>query len=430
MHRIILQNQERRLLAFWLAAAVGFLSTGCLPQADCADKVARQAKKVHRFDRPGVSFDNCFSGARLNDCAQIESSKFRLVICPENTPINDSAWYAFKVISNKEQTVTVHLAYENGTHRYRPKVSHDGAGWTPLDPDAYEVGPKKKEATLQLKVGLDPLWIAGQEMIGVEELNEWLSTLAKLPFAKRGVLGYSVERRPIYKLEFTEAAEPDNVMIIGRQHPPEVTGSIGLMAFVETLTRDDELARRFRAAFRVIVVPLVNPDGVEHGHWRHNMNGVDLNRDWGPFTQPETRALRDEILQLPAADVGRRLFLFVDFHSTHHDVFYTQRDDQETFPKDFASNWLSAVGERASGHSIRRVAVSGSKPTSQRWVHRTLGTAAITYEFGDNTDRERIRHVAVISAKEMMRLLLLARQETRVPARAEVEPSAMAPVGP
>jgi hypothetical protein len=31
-----------------------------------------------------------------------------------------------------------------------------------------------------------------------------------------------------------------------------------------------------------------NPDGVDKGHWRLNDGGVDLNRDWGPFTQPET----------------------------------------------------------------------------------------------------------------------------------------------
>ena len=422
MHRTFPQIMEYRLVAFLLAIAVGFLWTGCLPEANCADKIEPQAKKVYRFEQPGVSFSNGFSGARLNDCVQLESNRFRAVIRPENTPINNSAWYAFKVTSDQEQTITVQLTYENGTHRYRPKVSHDGARWKPLDPDAYETAPKKKEVTLQLKVGPDPLWVAGQEMIGVRELNEWIDRLAKLPFAKKSILGPSVEGRPIYKLELTEAAEPENVMIVGRQHPPEVTGSIGLMTFVETLTRDDELARKFRAAFRVIIVPLVNPDGVEHGHWRHNVNGVDLNRDWGPFVQPETRAVRDEILQLEATDMGRRLYLFIDFHSTHRDVFYTQRDDQETFPKDFASDWLTAVGKRASGHSIRRVGVSGSKPTSQRWVYRTLGTAAITYELGDHTDREQIRRVATISAEEMMRLLL-ARQKARVPARAVTGPA-------
>ena len=35
-----------------------------------------------------------------------------------------------------------------------------------------------------------------------------------------------------------------------------------------------------------------NPDGVDSGYWRHNSNGVDLNRDWIEFTQPETKAIK------------------------------------------------------------------------------------------------------------------------------------------
>jgi len=44
---------------------------------------------------------------------------------------------------------------------------------------------------------------------------------------------------------------------------------------------DSELAREFRRRFSIIMVPLLNPDGVVLGHWRHNVNGVDLNRDGG-----------------------------------------------------------------------------------------------------------------------------------------------------
>ena len=76
--------------------------------------------------------------------------------------------------------------------------------------------------------------------------------------------------------------------IVGRQHPPEVTGSMALMEFVETIVGASDLAKEFRQSFRTIVIPLMNPDGVAAGNWRHNLNGVDLNRDWGPF-----RAARD-----------------------------------------------------------------------------------------------------------------------------------------
>jgi hypothetical protein len=408
-----LQQGKRRWTAAFaaVALAVGVWLGGGAPQAVGAEKIALQSKRDYCFESAGVTFSNRFSGARLSDSVEIGPGEFRLVIRPENTPINDSAWYAFQVTSGRAQTVRVRLTYENGKHRYRPKISCDGRHWKPLPPETCKPGADKREAVLELHVGPEPLWVAGQEMLGVEELNAWADRMAQLPFAERSLLGRSAEGRPIRELVLTEAEEPDHVVIIGRQHPPEVTGSLGLMAFVETLARNDGLARRFRRAFQVTVVCLVNPDGVERGHWRHNVHGVDLNRDWGSFAQPETRVIRDEILRLDASP--GRLSLFVDFHSTHHDVFYTQKDDQETFPEDFTPRWLAALRDRVPGHSVRGVASSGSKPTSQRWAYQTFGVASVTYEVGDNTDRRRIRRVAEASAEEMMRLLLPA--EARPP---------------
>src|SRR3546814_2301684 len=80
---------------------------------------------------------------------------------------------------------------------------------------------------------------------------------------------------------------------LGRQHPRETTGTQALMGFVDELAADSPLARDFRERTLVIVLPLLNPDGVVEGNWRGNINGQDLNRDWGPFTQSETRAVRD-----------------------------------------------------------------------------------------------------------------------------------------
>ena len=82
-------------------------------------------------------------------------------------------------------------------------------------------------------------------------------------------------------------------MVFGRQHPPEVTGWLAMKAFVETLNGDSKLAKKFRKKYTTYVVPLMNPDGADLGHWRHNAGGVDLNRDWSQFHHPETQAVRD-----------------------------------------------------------------------------------------------------------------------------------------
>ena len=65
------------------------------------------------------------------------------------------------------------------------------------------------------------------------------------------------------------------------------------------MTGDTQLARDFRHKFHVLVIPLINPDGVNNGHWRYNVNGTDLNCDWGTFAEKETHAVRDEADTLP-----------------------------------------------------------------------------------------------------------------------------------
>ena len=95
-----------------------------------------------------------------------------------------------------------------------------------------------------------------------------------------------------------------------------------MKAFVETICSDNELSKRFRAEYNTYVVPLVNPDGVDNGHWRHNYGGVDLNRDWENFNQPETSAIRD-FMQQKVRQASGKFYFGVDFHSTWEDIFYT-----------------------------------------------------------------------------------------------------------
>jgi hypothetical protein len=62
-------------------------------------KAALQERRVWVFADPAptVTFDNQFSGARVNACTQIGPREFKVLITPENEPINPSPWYAFRV---------------------------------------------------------------------------------------------------------------------------------------------------------------------------------------------------------------------------------------------------------------------------------------------------------------------------------------------
>jgi murein tripeptide amidase MpaA len=181
------------------------------------------------------------------------------------------------------------------------------------------------------------------------------------------------------------------------------------MRFIEEIAGDSDMARMFRKDFHVVVMPLVNPDGVDAGHWRHNLGHVDLNRDWGPFKQPETTAVSQGIMALSKSG---RLYLHLDFHSTFHDVFYTQPDEEPTSPAGFTKLWLEGLQKRVPDYHVNREKSPTPTPvTSAYWAHHTFGIPGITYEIGDNTDRAMLKRVAAAAAQEMMSLMLGMKDE-------------------
>ena len=205
--------------------------------------------------------------------------------------------------------------------------------------------------------------------------------------------------------------EPDlkkpYVAWVGRQHPPEVTGALALIPFSEEVLNESELSKRFLKHFNVLIVPMMNPDGVKAGHWRFNDGGMDLNRDWGPFSQPETRAVRDAFKRF---ETGQdEIAFFLDFHSTWSNLLYTQADDEPTKPPMFARDWLAAVDDRLDDKVYpftREARHNSGKPISKNYIYDTYGISAITYEVGDETPRGTIDVSARVFAQEMMSLLL------------------------
>ena len=247
--------------------------------------------------------------------------------------------------------------------------------------------------------------------MGVAEIESWIEKMTRRKFIRRFTIGRSIGGHPIRMMQIGNGKSRNLVFVISRQHPPEVTGTFGLMAFVEKLCEDAPLAKRFREKFLVLVFPLVNPDGLDEGHWRHNLGGADLNRDWKNFRQPETRQVRDALLKF-ASRPRARPFLFLDFHSTKQDVFYTQKDSHPTFPENFTRDWLDALDKRFPEYKVRR---SGSHDpttgTSKGWFYERFKIPAVTYEFGDHTDRELIRRITGGSTEEIMKLLLAAAEK-------------------
>ncbi len=361
------------------------------------------------FAEDGVMFDTQFAAARINACVRTARDQFALATSPENRPINASPWFAFRVSAKTEKTISIRLSCEGTALRYIPKISVDGVTWIALPAEAYKHGPSADEGTLTLKVGKEPLWIAAQEIISTERLESWSRTLERLPFITRAEIGRSVLGQPLYQLEINAVpagTKPNFITVVSRQHPPETTGSQALMRFIETLISDTPLARRFRQKFAVLLVPLLNPDGVNAGHWRHNALGVDLNRDWGLWENPETRAVRDQIQALRAR--GPHYF-HIDFHSSFVDGLYTQPDDWPSQLPGFTAAWIAGITSRLPNNTPKRS--TQRKPTittSHNWAYREFGIPTCTYEVGDNTDRVMLQAIATAAAESLMEQLLAA----------------------
>jgi poly(3-hydroxybutyrate) depolymerase len=357
-------------------------------------------------DLGDVRIEADFPMARADGCFRQAPDQVAVLVMPEAAEIIPAAWYAFRVVADRERELKVQLVYGTAGHRYRPRVSDDGVAWRYLDDRRVVVSPDGT-ALLQLAVGPRPLWVAGQELWPSERHQSWLDRWRGRPDITVSRLGWSGQRRPIGMLRTdVGATRPQTVVFIGRQHPPEVSGAFAFEAFVETVLDDSELSRRFRATHRVVAVPEVNPDGVEMGYWRHNAGGADINRDWGPFTQPETRLMRDLLAGIER-DPTTRLTVFLDFHATGHDVFYTQKDEQPVTPPLFEMRWLGRLQERMPGYAVNRSpGYKPGNPTAKTWVYETYGVPSVTFESGRDTPRDLVARLGVESARAMMETLL------------------------
>lgn len=389
------------------------------------------AAQASEHDSPACSsdvadIDREFEGAAFASCEVSADGHFRLTITREDANVtNPSPWYAFRVTPRVPGEVIVTLTYEDAGHRYWPKVSEDGEVWTRMAENAVVIEGDGGEAvaTLSLQLGNASLLVAAQELLLPADYSEWLKGHDARPFAILGSLGASAEGRDISLLRIANPlAEPgETAVLVGRQHPPEVTGGLAMMAFVDAVMGDSALAEAFRARFETLVIPLLNPDGVVRGHWRHNTGEVDLNRDWGPFTQPETALMRDLLAEVDA-DPARKLRVLIDFHSTGRDVFYTIPDELPTEPELFTRNWLSLYQQRMPGYEVNRDARhEAGRPISKAYVYDTYRIPGITFEIGDETPRDLIRDIGRESAYAMMVALLEVPPLVSLPVFAEVE---------
>ena len=363
--------------------------------------ISYQDKKI--FQTSGVSASNKFPAARLNNFTKINDSSFAAVIEPENAPINPSPWYAFKLWADSDKEAYIKLAYGQGhKHRYFPKISRDGQTWQALDSNRVIIAKDTMSALLKLPLSMDTLWVAAQEIQDYKRVGDWARSIDQNTWANLGSAGQSALGRQLYFLNIAKGDYKNKpaIIIISRQHPPEVTGYFAMQSFIETILKEGA-TNGFLEKYRIMVYPLMNPDGADLGHYRHNTGGVDLNRDWSKYRQTEIEQVTDHMVRETVTN-NNEVLLGLDFHSTYQDVYYTHEQNVPKKIPDFTATWLNGIQTKLNLKDINEQPGKISRPTSSGWFNQQFGATAITYEIGDSTPREFIRTKGEVSAQVLM----------------------------
>jgi hypothetical protein len=129
------------------------------------------------------------------------------------------------------------------------------------------------------------------------EISAYLDSIAAaVPFAKKEVVGQSVQGRPIETLVFRDHAGSDGpgrmtIMVTGSQHgAAEPAGGEALMVIARELA-SGELKPLLQDA-DIILLPNANPDGRDLTR-RANANWININTDFVLAMQAETRVMKE-----------------------------------------------------------------------------------------------------------------------------------------
>ena len=352
-----------------------------------------------------VKIDFSFSGSGNLSCEVIKSDYIKIFINPElDDSINPSPWFAFRK-SEHSKSIKLELDYKNYHHRYHPKISIDKKSWNKIDDANISKKENGKIVVIDFLPSSQKNYVASQELITNFWYNKWYNELENSGRVRREIIGFSVLKNPIPMFFVEKNINNPYILILGRQHPPEVTGAFAMRGFINQLLNKNSLSDSFLKNYNILFVPLMNPDGVMNGYWRYNENKKDLNRDWGIFIQPETDAVNKKLTELK----NKKLALFIDFHSTFKNLFYISDIAEESPMKNFLEDWLLGSRKSLSEANYKYEIINSlnkDNGVSKNYIYNKYKIPSVTYEVSDNEDRDVIQQSSSILAINLMELLL------------------------
>lgn len=301
-----------------LVSALGLFACQQKPSPETASNT----EQTYSFNNGTVVFDKDFEGGYFTRIDQIDSTTFQITSVAEDYPIDRSPTYAFKLITENPEKLIINLHFKGAQAPGTPKMSRDGKNW--------EVLPAHLEGSdLLMNVSTtadDTIILARHHLYTSSRLEAWMKGLEKDDRVHYSTCGKSLGGRDMHVLDVYKD-NPDGkdvIVFITRQHPTEVPGQYVHQTYMETMLAN--AGDDFWDRYRIVSFPMLNPDAVDMGRWRHNLNGMDLNRHWVEDTeQPENKSVMNWLLE----NVGEGKMKFaIDFHSRDGDnAFYVTKRD-------------------------------------------------------------------------------------------------------
>lgn len=195
------------------------------------------------------------------------------------------------------------------------------------------------------------------------DLDETLSFARASKGARVEQIGLAPQGTPLHAIVLDGCEDAAGTFVISaHQHFSEWAGVRMIDAMLHHLL--DEPCQRL-GRYRWIFYPCINADALAHG-WRgdpHRTAGINLNRDWERFQQPQTQAVRDHLLA--ELDNGPPLLHALDLHMGWHS-------------RDTCGAGLTVFEEGKSPRSL-----IDQQADFTRWFHQRVDYTDFVWHHGD-----------------------------------------------
>lgn len=178
------------------------------------------------------------------------------------------------------------LSLPSGGHNYHVAYSLDGKNWTPI----LQKEIRKNVSRIEIPpTNSNSLYFGFQIPLSYETaqrfMKEWASDPATSKFMEIHSIGKSIEGRKLYRMEISDPessykVEDRWVHYIAQSHPHEGKSRWRIKGMIDWLLSDAPEAIDARERHIWHFVFMMNPDGINNGFTRTNMEGIDMNRTY------------------------------------------------------------------------------------------------------------------------------------------------------